>query len=135
ATEPVPTGGEETTVVRAAGGPAAAPVGVPHSEQNLAPATSVAPQLEHVGLRVVPHAEQNFADAAFALPQFVQTMDSVTPPRRDHSQPSRVVSRRLAAGHPEWWRVVDSAPQGAQAWFASVSRSRTSRWRGPACTR
>lgn len=61
-------------VERAGAAAAAAPVGVPHCEQNLASATSGAPQFAQAWLSADPHSEQNLAVSAFALPQFEQTM-------------------------------------------------------------
>jgi hypothetical protein len=77
---PAPAGALATAAApgRSAGraDPAAVPVDVPHSEQNLAPTAKPAPQFAHTWLSVDPHSEQNFADAPLAVPQFEQTMGS-----------------------------------------------------------
>src|SRR4051794_16814769 len=52
----------------------AAPVGVPHSAQNLAAPPRCAPQDEHTWLCGVPHSEQNLAAGASSAPQPVHAM-------------------------------------------------------------
>jgi hypothetical protein len=51
-----------------------APTGWPQLEQNLAPGSSLKPQLRQFAVSDVPQLEQNFASSRFSVPQLGQFM-------------------------------------------------------------
>ena len=92
----------------------------PHSGQNFAPATSVAPHLAHVAAVGVPHSGQNFAPAGMAAPHlthFAAAGAADAPHSGQNFAPTGIGLPHLVGG-----QMSKSTPMGAVAKFAASGK-------------
>ena len=85
---------------------------VPHSIQNLAPFWSSCPQLEQLCIVRVPHSPQNFALGSSVAPHFVQPdasdivgLSTLRPPMRPVGDREKV-HYAMRLGQPMWTSIT-----------------------------